>query len=1166
MLASWYRRPRAPLSAPTRPDRRRTSRFRPRVEALEDRCLLSAPALLDINAGTLGSNPSPVVEFHGLGFFSADDGVHGRELWKTDGTEKGTVLVKVVNPGSAFSSSLSNLTVVHDTLFFTADDGTHGIELWKSDGTEKGTVRVKDVFPGSLHSFLTAPQSLTAWNDTLFFTADDRVHGRQLWESDGTDAGTFMVKAITSGSAGSDPQDLTAGKGALFFTAVTPGVGRELWESDGTEAGTVMVKDINPTINGAFGYPTFGSRLTNVNGTIFFAADDGVHGKQLWKSDGTEQGTVRITSVNFSLIPIYPVAVNDTLFFTADDYVHGRQLWKSDGTAEGTGIVKVINPGPPGSPGGLSLYYSSLTNVNGTVFFTADDGTHGRQLWKSDGTDAGTMMVKAITSGGRSAFPGISGSLTNVNGTLFFAADDGTHGEQLWESDGTEEGTVLVKNIAPRNSVWPPSNLSAVGGALFFSADDGFHGNELWTSDGTDKGTHLVKDINLAPASSNPQDLTDVNGTLFFTATDGLHGRELWKTTLTANGPVTTLVTDINPGPDSSNPRYLTAFHGEVFFSAYDGAHTGLWKSDGTKEGTVLVKDITPYLAFYGPSGTSPQRMTVVNDTLYLVATDHVHGYQVWKSDGTAEGTVLLKDLHQDTTDNPGLAPYNLTAVGSTLFFTATDNYYLRGYQLWKSDGTEAGTVMVKYISYSARPEVLTDIGGTLYFTTGGGLWKSDGTEAGTVLVKPGLVPARMIDVNGTLFITGGGGLWKSDGTTAGTVLLKGGLFEPYAFYDSSVARDGLVALNGTVFFAAGYPGQGLQLWKSDGTPEGTVPVEDFFVGSTTRPQNLTVVGDKLFFTATDGLGTGLWESDGTADGTVLVFRSSALTPPAYLTNVNGNLFFAAGDGTHGNGLWGLLAPAAPPAVEEVVVNDGSVQRSQVTSLTVSFSTEVSLDEGALEVRRQDGSLVPISLATSVVGGKTVVVITFTGPGLSAGSLPDGHYTLTVHHDLIHDGAGQALVEDASLAFFRLYGDVDGDGDLDDQDLQAVGPKVSSVRLNEGDSSGAQVHSITIHFNGLVTLAPGAFELVQQGGGPVGLVVTTSVVDGKTVAVLTFTGDLLIDGALPDGAYTLTVHGGLIHDGQGLALGGAFAGDNAADFFGAGGSDQPDLVGLFHPA
>jgi hypothetical protein len=256
---------------------------------------------------------------------------------------------------------------------------------------------------------------------------------------------------------------------------------------------------------------------------------------------------------------------------------------------------------------------------------------------------------------------------------------------------------------------------------------------------------------------------------------------------------------------------------------------------------------------------------------------------------------------------------------------------------------------------------------------------------------------------------------------------------------------------------------------------------------------------------------------------------------------------------------------AAPPTVDSIVVNDGSVQRSEVTSLTVTFSTQVALTPGALEVQRQDGSDVGINVATTVVGGHTVAVVTFTGPDIVDGSLPDGTYTLTVHHSLVHDGSGQTLAQDATLSFFRLLGDVDGDGVIDDNDLAAA-PTVTNVILNEGDPTNAQVHSITVHFSEGVTLADGAFSLVRQDGSAITLNVSTAVVAGDTVATITFSAPDLINGALPDGAYTFTIHGDQVHDGLGLALGHDFSGDRSVDFFGADGADQPDLVALFHPA
>ena len=453
------------------------------------------------------------------------------------------------------------------------------------------------------------PLDLVDVNGTLFFTAAEAATGRELWKSNGTAGGTGLVKDIVPGAAGSHPAHLTAvANTLLMFTGDQQfgGLSVQMWRSDGTAAGTTLVKDFSADL----GQPGTVSEAVAVGNELFFTTDAGGR-RWLWKSDGTTAGTEVVAEPGF---PKSLTAAGDTLFFTAG--VSENELWKSDGTRAGTVQVMDIAPGddvhfvdPEEHPNEVeripfSSDPQSLTNVDGTLFFVAYDTivprpfpdssssgyTTNGELWKSDGTHAGTVRVKDIIPGRENSFPR---NLTNVNGTLYFTAFDGTGDEELWRSDGTDAGTVRVKDIVPGADSSSPRELTDVNGTLFFTADDGAHSRELWRSDGTAAGTVMIKDADAGVLGSFPLDLVNVNGTLFFHADAGADGRELWKSDGTAGGTV--LVKDIRAGASGASPAELTAAHGTIFFSAHDGMHgRELWTSNGRASGTVMLTDQRP--------------------------------------------------------------------------------------------------------------------------------------------------------------------------------------------------------------------------------------------------------------------------------------------------------------------------------------------------------------------------------------------------------------------------------------------------------------------------------------------------------------------------------------------------------------------------------------------
>ncbi|QGJ70710.1 Hypothetical protein PBC10988_24080 [Planctomycetales bacterium 10988] len=528
----------------------------------------------------------------------------------------------------AESSYPGMFTEVSGSLFFRANDGTSGPELFVSDGTSAGTHLVKDINPSGSSNI----SQLTNMNGTLFFTATDGVNGSELWMSNGTSAGTMMVKDIEPGAGSGRPEDLININGTLFFERNQAGYGDHLWKSDGTSAGTVLVKDLDPA---PASYVL--SQFTNFNGTLFFSESAGSQGVILWKSDGTSAGTEAVKTFDFfGIQEILPIG--DTLYLTAGQTGVGFELWKSDGTSAGTVLVKDIE----GTAG--NSYPGGLTNVNGMLFFQATDGNLGHELWKTDGTSAGTELVKDINTGADSSY---ASRFVNVSGTLFFTANNGTNGSELWKSDGTSAGTQLVKDIVIGPTGSSIYEMVNVNGLLFFvPLVSSFGGDgEVWVSDGTSAGTVLVKDLYPGVYDADVDDLTNVNGTLFFEANDSVTGKELWVLDLIVETP--RIVTGTDQGTPGTVRVFDTGGNELLNFNPYTAAFEGgIRVATGDINGDGILDIVTAA----GPTGGP--HIQVFDSTNGQLINGGVNNFYAYNPAFTGGVYVAVGDVNDDGFDD----------------------------------------------------------------------------------------------------------------------------------------------------------------------------------------------------------------------------------------------------------------------------------------------------------------------------------------------------------------------------------------------------------------------------------------------------------------------------------------------------------------------------------
>jgi ELWxxDGT repeat protein len=788
------------------------------------------------------------------------------------------------------SSQPHDILTVPGGAYFAAFHPSYGVELWTTDGTEAGTELVIDLRPGPAGS---APQNLHYQHGGVYFTADDGEQGRELWFTGGTAETTHLVADLAPGRPSSQPRLLTSNSTHLYFVSSDPGVQLPyrrdyLWELAGPVAEPTLIRDpgTNVPISHLLRY---GERLLTSEGDNLGILDPAFPQElEVLSNDSVSEAFV----------------VDSLIVFTGDLDGLGMELYLSDGTPGGTQLLKDINPAEP--------WYATSSNPHdfavwqGLLFFVADDGMHGDEIWVSDFTTEGTELLMDMVPGTDSAYPA---NLTTVSDGIAFAAylyDS----RELWWTNGS---LINLVDVAFGSFSSSPASITAYANGVLFAADgnDGA-GRELWFSNLHITGTERVADIYTEqPGSSDPREFTRVNGTTVFAASEESMGAELWTTDGSLNSAVP--LGDLNPGPLGSTPYALTttAAGDTVYFAATDGM-TGLevYTTDGSVLGTTLVADLAP-----DALSSKPAEFTEVAGEMFFVATVEDQQRSLFKTDGTPEGTILLRG----DPSSPNEQPRELTRVEGLVYFLADDDGNGR-FTISRSDGTEEGTEFLHGDSFESGDE-LTAYGGTVYFAAYDG---GDGTELWYIQREEEYEEVRLA-------------------------------FDLWQGRDSSSPQY-LTTLGDKLVFSAEDGVNGRELWAFQAAVPPAEPTAtllgDLNPGERgSCPDWLTVVGDKLYFTAfTEEHGRELWSTDGTPDNTQLVVdilpgsRSSA---PAFLQPgpEPGSLVFTVYSEDNGFELWRTFGDAdSTVRLSEVPSTGGGALMEEVT--TLGRRLFVSVDDG----------------------------------------------------------------------------------------------------------------------------------------------------------------------------------------------------------------------------
>ena len=749
-----------------------------------DGTALGTELVLDIRPGSVGSSIREVTRFGAWVYFSAQDLGSGQELWRTDGTSEGTERVQDIWPGPG-SSDPRDLTVFGDSLIFSARTAEAGRELWKlpPDGPAEMIV---DLEPGADGS--NARDLLPMASTYVAFSVYTDAVGWELGLTDGTAGGTQIFDIHPTGSSIARPLG-AASDFLLYFEARTDDFGEEIWTLSPSSGTTNRISDTMP---GADSSNPLHAIVVTTNLLVNLETPDGrklfrsflgqsvqevtplspigpvrlgtsilfVAGGDLWISNGNPGNAELLATPNIQQVFVagesaYLIRHDNLTYFFGDG-----GLWSTNGTSAGTGLVD----------SSTWSFASSLQSTGDELFASLDDGFTGTEPWILNGSN-----LQRFANLNRNLGNSLSTEFTVAGDRVYFAAELDGVGRELASWDGSAAQATLVEDLRPGADGARPEDLVTAGTSLYFNAFVPGFGDELLRLDDAQIGSTVI-DVEMGASSSNaepfapqgdevfftvrdassveqlwitddgvPVPLSSFGGgvtdgvssfdaparlgdTLIFLAEDDSSGEELWK----SDGTSVSIVTDLLPGPSSSNPFQLFGHDGWVYWNGNDGLlGPYLWRSDGTAQNTsAITADAYPLLS--------------VGGELLIGKNDVNTGFELWKTDSTPEGTELVKDLWPGP--QSGLIAFNPSYRASTAtrgFFTAANATH--GHELWTSDGSAAGTRMVRDLvpgPASSFPQELTPLpNGDLVFTAytpeaGWELWRTDGTSPGTFRVS----------------------------------------------------------------------------------------------------------------------------------------------------------------------------------------------------------------------------------------------------------------------------------------------------------------------------------------------------------------------------------------------------------------------------------------------